>query len=54
MCVCVLNIIALQCLHLGYFCVLAVVNSAAMNIGGTYVLMNYDFLRSGTAGSAQE
>ena len=40
--------------HQGYFCVLAVVNSAAMNTGGTYVLLNYDFLSSGTAGSAQE
>ena len=39
---------------LGYFCVLTVVNSAAVNNGGTSVLLNYGFLSSGTAGSVQE
>ena len=30
--------------HQGFFHVLAIVNSAAMNIGGTYAFLNYDFL----------
>ena len=31
--------------HLGCFYVLGIVNSAAVNIGGTCVFLNYGFLR---------
>ena len=29
--------------HLGCLCVLTIVNSAAMNIGGECIFLNYDF-----------